>query len=109
MFNDLHRNVGLGLRERERRQKAEYQMRGTGLAGGFKPGLAWDALFGGMREAGVDRLADQSVRERRGMFPDQNRMQAEEIQPIDPRWTAVNDAEQLLPSSIRALIGRKRK
>ena len=89
-MNDLHKNLGTGLRERERRRQEEFKYHGTGLNTIMPPSLAWDAFFGGMRENGVDRLADQSVGERRGMFsPSIEALgTAEDIQPVDPSWTS---------------------
>lgn len=60
--------LGVGLRARAR-DNARLQ-NPTGLHEGFVlRDPQWDAFFQAMDEAGVDKVADQSVGERTGMFP----------------------------------------
>lgn len=118
--------LGIGLKQRahenrlrKQSQRAEslqgiaMEMPGVGLYGPLKSILGtessgplkdsmWDAWGQAMEEQGVEKLADQHVGERRGMFASKGPQR--QAPRVDPNWTAQNDAHRLLPGSVRALM-----
>jgi hypothetical protein len=73
-FSDLSNDpLGIGLITRAQDRRRNYAMGegfGNGGFGGPLPDPAWDGFFQALSEKGVRGLADNSVGEAKGMFPE---------------------------------------
>lgn len=69
MFDASTDPGGISLMNRARQNRLEYEQQNRGRNFGPLSDPRWDGFFQAMNEAGVSRIADNSVGEARGMFP----------------------------------------